>query len=94
MLITDNAQAQLQAMRDEADKIGPEARAALEQRLVYLGEYAKHDGDDFTQCELWPDVYPTCIGFVMKKRQQDGSYAPWFNGVICHHGEGTYGVHT
>ncbi len=58
----------------------------LKQRLRYLDTYAEHDDRGRTQCRLFEDFAPHSFYFVMKRRQEDGSYKRWFNGGLIFHG--------
>lgn len=58
----------------------------LKQQLRYLDDYAEHGDRGRTQCRLWDDFAPHSFYFVMKRRQEDGSYKRWFNGGLIFHG--------
>ncbi len=58
----------------------------LKKQLRYLNNYAEHGDVGRTQCRLWDDFAPHSFYFVMKRRQEDGSYKRWFNGGLIFHG--------
>jgi hypothetical protein len=85
MLNTSDCAEYLATVRARADQIG--LRESLEKNLTFLATYGCTVGDvDRTICDLYKDSAPLSFYFVMKLRQEDGSYRRWFNGGCIFHG--------
>ena len=59
--------------------------STLLKSLVYLDTYAEENPGD-TICVLGKDFAPASFSFLMKKRNEDGSYRDWFRGGLVFHG--------
>lgn len=64
----------------------------LAKTLEYLDKYAENGVRGKTRCDLYYDFAPHSFSFVMKRRNEDGSYIDWFNGGCILHGVGDTGV--
>ena len=83
-LANDVATDHLRNVEAFADKLGPEMRKRLDERLAYLGEYA---GGVDTRCTLHKDFAPASFSFVMWKRKDASEeWRYWFNGGLIFHG--------
>ena len=88
MLNTTRCKEYLADVRATADKLGK--RDKLEKELAYLDAYACNEEDDpehtNTECVLTKDFAPLSFNFTINKKQDDGSYQPWFFGGLIFHG--------
>jgi hypothetical protein len=83
MLETSRVTQQLEEAREFASKIG--LRAALEERLAYLGTYAEPRR---ARCVLHPDPAPYSFSFAMERETRRDEWSPWFSGKLLFHGGG------
>ena len=62
-----------------------EVLECLQYRLEYLGGYAcTKEEPDKTRCKLYKDHAPGSCGFVIERKQEDGSYKFWMNGGLIY----------
>jgi hypothetical protein len=58
----------------------------LQDKLNYLDTYADHERQGLTKCVISYDWAPYSFSFLMMRRDENGEYQPWFNGVLIFHG--------
>ncbi len=76
----------LDRVRAFADKLGPEMREQLEEKLNYLHGYGCTNRQfDYSRCSLYDDRTPGGFSFTIECLKK-GEYVYWMNGGLLYHG--------
>jgi hypothetical protein len=81
-MIIDKTNGKLDEAKAFADRVGK--RDNLDDRLEYLGNYARRAGRE-TRCTLYNDFTPHSFEFLLEEKKGD-EWVRLFNGGLIYHG--------